>query len=104
MIRLIWEPERNGTFSAKSLHKCLISSSFEMSSDMSFVWLKIAPPKVETLVWLINCDRVCTKACYPIWVLFLQHKIYVQDDMSLRNLPLIYLFIVTIPRSFEVST
>lgn len=58
---MVWEPERNGIFTVKYWYKCLLSSSYEMGSGMSFVWLDVAPPKVETLVWLINRARLCLK-------------------------------------------
>lgn len=62
--RLIWEPNKKGLFSIKSLYKCLLASSSEMGQLMPFIWLCLAPPKVETLVWLINHGRLCTKSWF----------------------------------------
>lgn len=47
---LIWKLEKEWVVSVKSLYKCLLASFCDMKLGMPFIWLGIAPPKVENLI------------------------------------------------------
>lgn len=58
---LIWKLEKEWVLSVKSLYKCLLASFCDMKLGMPFIWLGIAPPKVENLIWLISHGRLYSK-------------------------------------------
>ena len=62
--QLLWKFDTSGNFSVKSFSLQVVrdaASTLVVNSQVRMVWKKLAPPRVEILVWLIMLGRLSTK-------------------------------------------
>ena len=54
-----WTPNPSGNFSTKSFYN-MLGGGFSIRSPCLLVWSGLAPPRVETLCWLVAKGKVST--------------------------------------------